>query len=455
MSRATFPPGPKGLSRLRVSLDFYRDPLGLLTRLAEAYGDTVYMAVPGMRVFMLNDPGDIETVLRHHPECFMKDRFLQASRRLFGDGLLTSEGELWRRQRKLAQPAFQLQRIQSYAGAMTEATVKMLDRWRVGEERDVHADLMRLTLDIVGQTLFGTDMERFGEEVASSFLTLTDFFASPASMSETLQRVPTPGNLRYRRAVRRIEGIIAELIAARRAQPTGGNDLLSRLMAATDESGGRMSDRQLRDEAITFVLAGHETTALALTFTFMLLGRHPEVERRLAEEVAGVLGGRVPTAADVAQLEYATWVVKESMRLYPPVWGIAREAITDFQLGDSTIPKKAQVLLTQWVVHRDKRWFPEPLAFRPERWGEPAVQSLPRCAYFPFGDGPRICIGNQFAMMEAVLLLATIVGRHRLELVPGQKIDLLPSITLRPKQGVRIVVRRPTKAVAAASGAAS
>lgn len=455
MTSTTRPPGPSGLSKIRVSLDFYRDPLGLLRRMAETYGDVVYLGLPGMRMYMLNDPCDIETVLRHRHESFKKDRFLQASRRLFGDGLLTSEGELWRRQRKLAQPAFQLQRIQSYAEAMTAATGRMLDRWRVGQQRDVHADLMRLTLDIVGQTLFGTDMDRFGEEIASSFLTLVDFFASPASISETWQRIPTPGNLRYRRAVGHLEKIIAELIAARRAHPTGGNDLLSRLMAATDEAGVGMSDRQLRDEAITFVLAGHETTALALTFSFLLLGQQPQVEHRLADEVASVLGGREPTATDVANLEYATWVVKESMRLYPPAWTIGREALCEVEIGGYTIPKKSQILLSQWVVHRDKRFFADPLEFRPERWGEPQTQSLPRCAYFPFGDGPRICIGNQFAMMEAVLILATIVARHRLELVPNQKIDLVPSITLRPKHGVRVVVRRPTKPAAAPSGVPS
>ncbi len=455
MTAAMLPPGPKGMSKVRACLDFYRDPLGLLARLAKDYGDTVYLGLPGMRMFLLNHPRDIETVLRHQADSFVKDRFLQASRRLFGDGLLTAEGELWRRQRKLAQPAFQLQRIQAYAGAMTDATSQMLERWQLGEERNLHADLMKLTLDIVGQTLFGTDMERYGQEIAASFLDLTDFFASPAALSKTWQLVPTPGNLRYRRAVRRLEQIIAGLIESRRSQVVAGDDLLSRLMGATDEAGTQMSDRQLRDEAITFVLAGHETTALALTFAFLLLGDHPDVERRLAEEVASVLGGRIPTPADVPRLEYATWVIKESMRLYPPAWSIGREAVADVQVGEYTIPKKAQVLLAQWVVHRDERFFPEPQAFRPERWGAAETQSLPRCAYFPFGDGPRICIGNQFAMMEAVLVLTTIVARHRLELVPRQKLDLLPSITLRPKHGVHVIVRRPTRGAAAPSVAAS
>ncbi len=309
----------------------------------------------------------------------------------------------------------------------------------------MHADLMRLTLDIVGRTLFGTDMEKYGEELASLFVNLTDFFAGPASIFDFWQYVPTPGNLRYHRAVKRLDGLIAQLIKERRASGAGGDDFLSRLMTATDESGERMSDRQLRDEAITIVLAGHETTALALTFTFLLLAEHPEVERRLAAEVASILPGREPTAADVPRLEYATWVVKESMRLYPPVWTIGREAITEIDIGGYTIPPKAQILISQWVVHRDERFFADPLVFRPERWGEPAIKSLPRCAYFPFGDGPRICIGNQFAMMEAILIMVTIVARHRLELVPEQRIELVPSITLRPKNGIRVVVRRPTE----------
>jgi cytochrome P450 len=446
------PPGPTGLAKIKTCLGFFSDPLGLLTRLAQEYGDMVYLGVPGMKFFLLNDPRDIETVLRHRAECFKKDWYLQANRMLFGEGLLTSEGELWRRQRKLAQPAFQLQRVQSYADAMVRATRKMLDCWQLEEERDIHADLMRLTLDIVGQTLFGTDMERFREEIEASVLTLSNYFASPASASATWQRVPTPGVLRYRRAVRRLDAVIAQLIERRRADGAGGNDFLSRLMAATDDSGRQMSDQQLRDEAITFILAGHETTALALTFTFRLLGENRDVERKLANEVATVLDGRGPTAADVLRLPYAAWVVKESMRLYPPVWSVGREAINDIEVGGYRIPRKAQVVMAQWVVHRDQRFFDDPLTFRPERWGDARMESLPRCAYFPFGDGPRICIGNQFAMMEAVLILATVVQRYRLELVPGQRIALLPSITLRPKSGIRIVVRHPTEVSAVQAG---
>jgi cytochrome P450 len=271
-----------------------------------------------------------------------------------------------------------------------------------------------------------------------------EFFASPLALFPRLHWL-MPGIRRYHRAIRDLDAVIYGTIAQRRAGATAGDDLLARFLAARDEDGSRMTDRQLRDELVTLFLAGHETTAVALSFCFYLLARHPQVDARLGAELEEVLQGRPPTAADVPHLHYAESVVKEAMRLYPPVPSIGREAVNDCEIGGYHLPRGSQLALLQWLVHRDPRWYDEPEVFRPERWDNDLARRLPRCAYFPFGDGPRVCIGNQFAMMEAILILAMGAGRYRLELVPGYALDLLPSVTLRPKGGIQMVVheRRP------------
>jgi cytochrome P450 len=256
-----------------------------------------------------------------------------------------------------------------------------------------------------------------------------------------LSWIPTPTRRRYRRAVRRLDQIIYEIIAARRAQPGDGEDLLGRLLTTGDETGAVMTDQQLRDELLTLFLAGHETTALTLSFAFYLLSVNPAAAARLTAELDEVLGSRSPTAADVPRLRYAGWVIHESMRLYPPAWSIGREAVADCEIGGYPVPKGTQLALVQWLVHRDARWFEDPDAFRPERWDKDLVRRLPRCAYFPFGDGPRVCIGNHFALLEATLLLATVLQRFQLEMAPGATLRLVPSMTLRPAGGLRMVVR--------------
>ena len=278
-----------------------------------------------------------------------------------------------------------------------------------------------------------------------------EFYAGWAALLPWWQRLPTPGNRRFRRAKAEIDAVMYDTIARRRAGEKAGDDLLSRLLAARDEDGSRMSDRQLRDELVTLFLAGHETTALALSYSFYLLAQHPDAEARLAAELDEVLQGKPPTAADVPRLRSTEWVIKESMRLYPPATSIGREAVCDTEIGGYFVPKGAQVSPVQWVVHRDARWFDDPEAFKPERWDNDLARRLPRCAYFPFGDGPRVCIGNQFAIMEAVLVLATVAQRYRLALAPGFQLELLPSVTLRPKHGVSMVIQeRPTQPTAPA-----
>jgi cytochrome P450 len=324
---------------------------------------------------------------------------------------------------------------------MVALTQQLLQTWQPGQARDVHADMMRLALEIVGQTLFGANVGGLADEVGRILEDAMHFFASPVFLFPWLSWLPLPVTRRFRRVCRQLNDLMYKTIAHRRASGGEGDDLLSRLLLVRDEDGSQMTDAQLRDELVTLFLAGHETTALAMSFIFYLLALHPEAVTRLEAELDAVLGGRPPTTDDVPRLRYTDWVVKEAMRLYPPAPGIGREALTDCEIRGYFVPRGTQLSLAQWVVHRDPRWYEQPDDFRPERWDNDLARRLPRGAYFPFGDGPRICIGNYFAMMEAVLILATVAQRYRLELVPGYVLDLFPSVTLRPKHGMQMVVR--------------
>ena len=321
----------------------------------------------------------------------------------------------------------------------------MLATWRDGQVRDIHADLMRVTFDVVARCLFGADLAERAEGVETAVGVLSDHFLNPLFWSPILRWLPIPSNLRFRRAVRLLDGIVYDLIRQGRGGGLDPGSLLSRLLEAQRQAVGQLTDRQLRDEMVTLLLAGHETTALALSYTFYLLARHPEAEARLVAELQETLGGRAPTAEDVPRLRYAEWVVKEALRLYPPAWGLGREAIADCEVGGYHVPRGTQVLTIQWVVHRDPRWFEEPEAFRPERWADDLEERLPRCAYFPFGDGPRICVGQQFALTEVVLVLATVARRYRLTLVSDEPLELVASLTMRPRRGItmRVQGRQP------------
>jgi cytochrome P450 len=439
VAQAKLPPGPKGQFLIGNTLQYMRDPLGFLARAVHDYGDVVRLRLGNTTTYVLNHPKDVEFVLRTHHQNFIKDRLTRLITPVVGNGLLTSEGDFWRRQRKLAQPAFQLQQIQHYGEVMVALTERMLATWHDGQAWNIHEDLMGLTLGIVAKTLFDADVAGEAKDVGASLEVVMDYFLDPLRWFRIREWLPTPSTLRYRQAIRRLDEIIYGIIRRRRLSGHDPGDLLSRLLAAQDEEGGRMTDRQLRDEAVTLFLAGHETTALALSYGFYLLARHPEVESRLVAELEEVLGGRLPMAADVPNLRYTEWVIREVLRLYPPAWGIARETLSDCEIGGYHVPRGTQLFLIQWLIHQDPRWFDEPEAFRPERWANDLVKRLPRCTYFPFGDGPRICIGNHFALMEAVLILATIAQRYHLSLVPGQTLELVPSITLRPRHGIRMV----------------
>ena len=445
MTQAKIPPGPRGHLLLGCLPDYAGDTLGFMTRLARQYGDAVRFRLGRMSCYLFSHPDQIEEVLRSKSQHFIKDRPLQISTSVFGRGLLTSEGDLWRRQRRLIQPAFLAQQVRGYGPVMVEAAGRMLATWRDGQVRDIHAELMRVTFDVVARCLFGADLAERAEGVETAVGVLSDHFLNPLFWSPILRWLPAPSNLRFRRAVRLLDGIVYDLIRQGRGGGLDPGSLLSRLLEAQRQAGGRLTDRQLRDEMVTLLLAGHETTALALSYTFYLLARHLEAEARLVAELQEALGGRAPTAEDVPRLRYAEWVVKEAMRLYPPAWGLGREAIADCEVGGYHVPRGTQVLTIQWVVHRDPRWFEEPEAFRPERWADDLERRLPRCAYFPFGDGPRICVGQQFALTEAVLVLATVARRYRLTLVGDEPLELVASITMRPRRGItmRVQGRQP------------
>ncbi|HVB34799.1 MAG TPA: cytochrome P450 [Patescibacteria group bacterium] len=444
-SASGLPPGPKGLFLVGNAFQLSRDWMGSLTRCARQYGDVVFFPFLRTPVCLVSRPDLIESILVTGDRNFTKSRDYRAMRRVMGDGLLTSEGELWKRQRRLMQPAFHRERIESYAAIMTGYAERMLASWKDGEQRDVHEDMMRLTLEIAAQALFGVEISRDAQGVGLAVGIFVREFIGMASLAFVLpESIPVPGSGKLRRALRRLDEIIYTMIDERRAGADRPGDLLDMLIHAEDEQGRRMSDRQIRDEAVTLLLAGHETTALALSWTWLLLARHPEIAARLREELDRVLGGRAPAPGDLPRLRYAEMVIQESMRLYPPAWGIGRQAIGPFEIGGYRLPAGTNVLLCQWIVHRDPRFFPDPERFDPERWRGDPVRSgeLPRFAYFPFGGGPRVCIGAAFAMMEAVLLLASIASKFQMALVPGHAVQMLPSITLRPKHGIRVRLAR-------------
>jgi cytochrome P450 len=442
------PPGPKPHFLIGNMPLASRDPLAVLTRWAGEYGDIFHYRAGWIHVYFLNRPDLIEFVLVRNHSNLLKDRVVQNSRWFFGDGLLTSEGEEWKRQRRLAQPAFHRERVASYAGIMTDYTEQMLSGWRDGAIIDVHQEMMNLTLRIVVRTLFGVEAENT-DKISGTLNTMMRLTAGVRLLLPPVaRRLPLPGMAKVRRAVRQLNDVVFGIINIRRARSEqDSEDLLSMLIAARDEYGSAMSATELRDQVLTFLLAGHETTALALSWTWYLLSQNPEVENKLHQELDTVLGHRVPNAADLASLIYTDRVIKESMRLYPPAWSLAREVAKEFEVEGYRIPAGANLVMSQWILQRDSRFFRDPVKFDPDRWATEACQKLPRFAYFPFGGGPRQCIGASFATMEAVLLLATIATHFKLRVVEDHPVVPVPSFTLRPKYGIRMSPRSQESSV--------
>jgi cytochrome P450 len=434
------PPGPSGRGLGGDLREFSADRLGTLARWAREYGDVVSARFGPKRILFVNHPDIVEEVLVHQNRKFIKHYRLRQAKLTLGEGLLTSEGEFWRAQRKLMQPAFHRERIAAFGELMVEFTERLIASWEDGQTRDLQADMMRLTLEIVAKALFGAELGGESAEVGAAMETLMhNFVASTARAIIVPRWVPTPSNLRSAAAVRRLDRVLYHIIGQRRESGEGGGDLLSMLLHAQDEeSGRRMTDRQLRDECMTLFLAGHETTANTLSWAWYLLSQHPEAEAKLHEELDRVLEGRLPTLADLPRLPYTENVVNEALRLYPPAWMLGRESTEPVELGGYRIPRGMTIFMTACVIHRDPRWYDEPDAFRPERWADGLLHRIPRYAYFPFGGGPRICIGNNFALMESALVLATIARKYRLRLAPDAVVEPLPSMTLRPAHGLKM-----------------
>jgi cytochrome P450 len=441
------PPGPRGEPVLGSLRPFAADILGFVTVVVREYGDLVQIRMPGRKVWILNRPADIEQVLLTQRANFVKHSFFwRHVTAIFGNGLLTSEGDFWLRQRRLAAPAFHPDRIASYGAVMADYADRLAASWKDGEVRDVHRDMMRVTMEIVSKTLFDADVAEDLDEISRSFdLVIREIakrFRRPIKIADW---IPTPGNLRYMRGVRMLDRLVTRVIADRRANPGDRGDLLSMLLSARDDDGRPMSDSQLRDEVITLFLAGHETTAISLSWTLFLLSKHPDAEAKIRAEI-GALGDRLPGAADLHRLPFTEAVVREGLRLYPPAYVIGREALADCDLGGWRCEARTTIYFAPWVLHRDARFFPEPERFRPERWLDGSTAKLPKYSYIPFGGGPRICIGERFAMMEGVLVLGTLLRRVRLEMA-GPDPTPFPSITLRPEGGP--VMRVHTQAVPA------
>ena len=436
------PPGPKGTLIGGSIRQFRAGLLDFLLNTARDYGPLASFRIGPRRVFLASGPDLIEQVLVTDAKHYIKHFGARAFRPVLGNGLVTSEGAFWRRQRKLVQPTFLKARVASYAPTMTEQTEQMLASWTSGKSVQIDYEFEALTSKIALKTLFNLDDPGDGEQFSDTLKLAFDL------MNERLRRIfklplwmPTSANRRLQSAVAELNRRVQGFIVAGRSRQSAGNDLLSRLLLAQHEDGTGMTDRQLRDEAMTVYLAGHETTALTLAWTWYLLSQHPQVEEKLVSEWQDVLAGSVPTVKQLPGLPYTAAVIAESMRLFPPVYLIGREATVDLELGGYRVKRGFTVLMSQWVNHRDPKYFPNPEAFHPERWGDGLARRLPKFSYYPFGGGQRICVGADFASIEAAIILATVGQRYRFTLDPGAVIEIKPQITLLPAHGMPVTLQ--------------
>ena len=435
--------GPKGRAIIGHLAEFRADRLGFLAYCAKEYGDVVSLRLGPRPCLLLSDPPLIEKVFVSHAKHFIKHFGLRMYKPVLGNGLVSSEGDFWRRQRKLAAPAFHTSRLADYSKTMLGATAQMLDEWEDGTH-DIHAEMTRLTLDLACKTLFGPRAFADARVVGHALNESMDVIGS--RMRRVIRAplwFPTPGNVRLWRSIRTLNAIVERIIREGRAAVSEENtDLLSILLRAQDDDGSVMTDRQLLDEVRTLFVAGHETTALTLTYALYLLSDHPEIQQQLFDELHAAIGSRLPVYADLPKLRMARNVIFESLRLYPPADILGRQAAEDCTIDGIHIRKHTNVFASAWVMHRDARFFPNPQRFDPDRWTDSFEKSLPRFAYFPFGGGPRVCIGQSFAITEATLVLAAICRQFSFAPAPRFKLELWPAITLRPRNGMKLIVSR-------------
>jgi cytochrome P450 len=443
------PPGPRGLPIVGNALQFQRNPLQFFRETQQKYERMATVYIGKDPIILCFRPEHIRYILVEHPRNFMKpNRGGFNLRFLLGDGLLTTDGEFHRQQRRLVQPAFHKQRIESYADTMVHLTQEMLDEWQPGSEINIARAMQFLTLRIIAKALFNIDSRDQVAELGDAFTKLISSSRRQLGVLRNVQlNLPFTNYGKVMASKHTLETFVYDLIAQRRADGQDKGDVLSMLLKAQDE-GLTMTDKQIHDQVLTFVAAGHETAQNSLSWTFYLLSQHPEVREKLLAELRSVLGGRAPTVDDLAHLPYLEWVMNESWRVFPPAWTQGRRAVEDFELDGYHFPADTIFMTSQWVLHHLPDIWGDPDAFRPERWDPANGQKVPQGAYFPFGAGPRICIGMPFAQMETRLLLATILQRYTPRLVPGFPVVLQPKVTIRPKYGMKMILE-PTPKVPA------
>jgi cytochrome P450 len=468
-----FPPGPTYKMPGKLLRQFIHDPINTLLTIARKYGDISYFKLGSERVYLINNPDYIEKVLIYDEHNFKKGKRLQTAKAILGEGLVTSEGEFHDHQRRLIQPIFHPKQIMIYSNIMTEYAVRMCNRWKGGTIVDISEEMMRLTLGIICKSVLNYDVESEAQEVGKALTTVRNYSKRLQSpIGHVLNKIPIlPAPKRAREARKKLDSLVYGLITDRRQHEESDNnrrynDLLSRLMQAQESNtadhvshngvsststsptsgfDGKMSDKQVRDEVMTIFIAGHETTSNALTWTFYLLSQYPNVERKLHDEIELVLENRIPAADDIPKLRYTEMVLRESMRLYPPVWTMGRHVENDYSVGEYTIPAGSSILMSQYVMHHDPKYYEKPEEFNPDRWTDDFKTHLPRFSYFPFGGGMRGCIGEPFAWMEGVLIIATVAQEWSMRLVPSQRIKLDPAITLRSKYGMKMKLSQRSK----------
>jgi cytochrome P450 len=426
-------------------LEFRRDATGFLSKLAFEFGDIAHFRIGAQHVYQLNHPDLIRDVLVTNHRNFVKTRGLERAKRVVGTGLLSSDGEFHLKQRRLAQPAFSKQRVEAYGAAMTACADKFSRSWTDGATVDMAAEMLRPTLSIVGHTLFGADTSSNADELAEAMTVVFEYFHTlTRPFAGLLERLPLPSNRRFSKARALLDETVYRIIRERRSSRCDEGDFLSKLLLAVDDEGDGtgMTDAEARDEIMTMFLAGHETTATMLTWTIYLLAVNPEAEARFHVELDEVLGGRLPTVDDLPNLRYTRMILAESMRIYPPVWAITRRALEDYPVGDYVVRAGSIVGMSQFVMHRDERYFTAPYRFDPLRWTPEEAAKRPRYSYFPFGGGIRQCIGEGFAWMEGILLLATLCQRWRADVLPGYEPKFQPLLTLRPRHGLPMTLTR-------------